>query len=70
MANMALQYPIASKEDLKTIFVGKELSELPTPIAVVDRHITAVNSRKMLDACKDLNVLFRPHVKTHKVPPP
>lgn len=64
-----LQYPMTSSEELKKLFVGKLLTELPTPVAVVDRYVTAVNCKKMLDACRDLNVLFRPHVKTHKVAP-
>ena len=60
-------HPMASPEDLKKLFVGKKLEDLPTPVAVVDRFLTAANCRKMLDATRDLNVLFRAHVKTHKV---
>lgn len=65
--DLTLQYPMASPRELKELFVGKKLTGLPTPIAVVDRHIAAANCKKMLDACRDLNVLFRPHIKTHKV---
>ena len=61
------QYPLASPVELKKLLVGKRLNELPTPIAVIDRYILAANCKKMRDACRDLNVLFRPHVKTHKV---
>ena len=63
----ALQSPLPSREDLKKLLVGKKLSELPTPIALVDRHVAAINCKKMLDACSRLNVLFRSHIKTHKV---
>ena len=65
--DLNLQYPMASRTELKKLFVGKQLAELPTPIAVVDRAVTDTNCKRMRDACKDLNVLFRPHVKTHKV---
>ena len=64
----AMQYPVHSREDLLQVLVGKNLSELPTPIALVDRHVAAINCKKMLDACRDLNLLFRSHIKTHKVP--
>ena len=63
----ALQYSVHSREDLLQLLVGKKLSELPTPIALVDRHVVALNCKKMLDACRDLNLLFRSHIKSHKV---
>jgi D-serine ammonia-lyase len=58
---------MASSEELKELFVGKMLDQLPTPFAVVDRSIASRNCKKMFDACKDLNILFRAHIKTHKV---
>ena len=56
-----------SKEGLKTLFIGKELDQIPTPAAVVDRAVVRRNCRQMLMACDALGVSFRPHIKTHKV---
>lgn len=55
------------KEELRSVFVGKRLDDLPTPIAVLDRGLVKANCDKMLVACEALNVRFRPHIKTHKV---
>ena len=40
---------------------------MPTPAAVIDVAIAARNCSGMLQAADKLGVLFRPHVKTHKV---
>ena len=49
------------------IFVGKELGHAPAPAAVVDRAVVRRNCLQMLKACDALGVMFRPHIKTHKV---
>ena len=56
-----------SKSRLEEAFVGKNLREVPTPAAVVDRTVVRRNCDQMLKACEALQVDFRPHVKTHKV---
>ena len=55
------------KDELRSMFVGKHLNELPTPMAVIDRRLVQAHCQKMLATCKALGVKFRPHVKTHKV---
>lgn len=60
-------FPCPSKETLETIFVGKKLSDVPTPAAILDRAIVRRNCNQMLDACNTLQVGFRPHIKTTKV---
>ncbi|KAK4690911.1 D-serine ammonia-lyase, partial [Lecanoromycetidae sp. Uapishka_2] len=59
-------FPCPSKQILEKTFVGKKLSEVSTPAAVLDRAVVGRNCQQMLKACKALNVGFRPHVKTHK----
>ena len=60
-------YPVPSKAQLQAQFVGRDLGDVPTPAAVLDRAIVQRNCIQMLEACKALGVRFRPHVKTHKV---
>lgn len=55
------------REAMKAQLVGKQLSQVPTPAAVLDRAVIKRNCSQMLEACDILNVLFRPHIKTHKV---
>jgi D-serine deaminase-like pyridoxal phosphate-dependent protein len=64
-----MQQPSLSRNSLKADFVGKRLDQLQTPAAVLDRAIIKRNCTRMLEACSHLGVLFRPHVKTHKVNP-
>ena len=59
--------PLPSTSRLEETFVGKNLREVPTPAAVVDRAVVRRNCDQMLKACETLQVDFRPHVKTHKV---
>ncbi|MCJ1395084.1 hypothetical protein MMC18_007965 [Xylographa bjoerkii] len=66
MDDFTVQLGSVSKETLKAIFVGKELDQVPTPAAVVDRAVVRRNCLQMLEACDALGVSFRPHVKTHK----
>jgi len=60
-------YPAASEAALKSQYVGRTLSEIPTPAAVIDRAVARKNCDRMLKATGRLGVAFRPHVKTHKV---
>jgi D-serine deaminase-like pyridoxal phosphate-dependent protein len=60
-------YPKPSEEGLKLQYVGKKLSELPTPAAVIDVAAVRRNCDAMLAAIEDISMLdFRAHVKTHK----
>lgn len=60
-------YPAPSEEGLKLQYVGKRLSELPTPAAVIDVAGVRRNCDAMLAAIEDIGMLdFRAHVKTHK----
>ncbi|KAA8644912.1 uncharacterized protein ATNIH1004_009123 [Aspergillus tanneri] len=55
-----------SEEDLKALYIGKDIANLPRPCAVLDAAILRRNCDKMRRAMKALNVGFRAHVKTHK----
>ncbi|MCJ1248472.1 hypothetical protein MMC30_005690 [Trapelia coarctata] len=57
---------LESREAMKAQLVGRQLGQLPTPAAVLDRAVIKRNCTQMLQACDKLNVLFRPHIKTHK----
>ena len=53
----------------KQKLVGKSLHEVtPLPAAVLDVAKLEVNCQRMIEATKRLGFLWRPHVKTHKVP--
>ncbi|SCU93803.1 LADA_0G04984g1_1 [Lachancea dasiensis] len=56
----------AQKDDLKKVFIGKSISDLPTPSFVVDRGIFEQNCEKMLLNASSMQADFRAHVKTHK----
>lgn len=56
-----------SKSKLEEAFLGRNLKDVLSPAAVIDRAILQRNCDQMLDACRSLQVEFRPHVKTHKV---
>ena len=60
-------FPCPPQDSLRKEFVGKQLSDVPTPAAVLDRAVVQRNCRQMLDSCKALGVKFRAHIKTHKV---
>ena len=60
-------YPTPSREALRKVFVGRQLSDVPTPAAILDRAVIRRNCQQMREACKALGVDFRPHVKTTKV---
>ena len=68
MENMLVaNYPLASAAALQLQYVGKKLSEVPTPAVVIDRALAKKNCDDMLDVCQKLGVAFRAHIKTHKV---
>ena len=60
-----MSYP--SETRLREHFMGKNLQDIATPAAIVDRAVVMRNCEQMLMAVDKLQVSFRPHVKTHKV---
>jgi len=48
-------------------YVGKKLTDLPTPSFIVDRSIVARNCAEMHRTASQWDANFRAHVKTHKV---
>lgn len=56
-----------SLDALKTRYLGRSLESIPTPAAILDLAKVEVNCQRMLDAIDRLGVLWRAHVKTHKV---
>ena len=58
-------FPCPSKASMQDAFVGMHLNDVPTPAAVLDRAILRRNCAQMLEACEELGVKFRAHVKTH-----
>ncbi|KAF2862190.1 hypothetical protein K470DRAFT_269180 [Piedraia hortae CBS 480.64] len=59
-------YPVPSTSALYLEYVGKSLQDVQTPALVLDRAIVQRNCQVMLDACDELQLGFRAHVKTHK----
>lgn len=55
------------KEQLRAKFVGKTLNEVPTPSVVLDLAKVEVNCERMLEATERLGLLWRAHIKSHKV---
>lgn len=60
-------YPLPSTEKLEKLYVGKNLRDVPTPAAVIDRSTVQRNCKQLLDAGDHLQLGLRPHVKSHKV---
>lgn len=56
-----------SQEDLQKFYVGKDISDVPKPAAVLDVAIIRRHCETMLRTIKTLDVGFRAHVKSHKV---
>ncbi|KAH6663188.1 putative serine dehydratase domain-containing protein [Halenospora varia] len=65
MATTSL-YPVATKEELQKLFVGKSLKDVATPAAVLDISKLKSNCNRMLEAVDSLNFGWRAHIKTHK----
>lgn len=49
-------------------FIGTDAINLPTPSLVLSKPVLQNNIQKLLDDVKELDIAFRPHVKTLKVP--
>ena len=56
-----------SQEDLQKFYIGKDISDVPKPAAVLDVAIIRRHCETMLRTIKTLDVGFRVHVKSHKV---
>lgn len=61
------QRPLPDAEALRNFYVGKDISEVPKPAAILDVAKIRRHCSSMLETVKTLGVEFRPHVKTHKV---
>ncbi|PHH70550.1 hypothetical protein CDD82_7047 [Ophiocordyceps australis] len=59
-------FPYASKATLAHMLCGKSLAEVPTPAAVINVAAARRNCERMLEACDELDLGWRAHVKTHK----
>ncbi len=58
--------PLPSKDALRKAFVGKHVSALRTPAIIVNRRRFQDNCERMAMSCKEQDLPFRAHVKTHK----
>ena len=67
MADAKTLLPLPTHVALHKAFIGKNLKDVPTPAAVLDKAVVQRNCLQMLRACEVLQLGFRPHVKTHKV---
>ena len=47
--------------------MGKSIGDVPTPAAVLNVSAARRNCDRMLQACEQLDLGWRAHVKTHKV---
>merc|ERR1712048_965471 len=47
-------------------YIGKKISDLPSPSVVVDLSQVRKNCQKMKSNAKKFNLKFRSHIKTHK----
>ncbi|KAL2199380.1 putative serine dehydratase domain-containing protein [Corynascus similis CBS 632.67] len=54
------------KDQLRAQFVGKTLSDVPTPSVVLDLSKLEINCERMLEATERLGLLWRAHIKSHK----
>ncbi|KAI5299816.1 hypothetical protein KEM55_001593 [Ascosphaera atra] len=61
-----INYPLPSKDRLQKDYVGRLLSDIEGPVAVIDVAIAKRNCDLMLKATEALGVDFRAHVKSHK----
>ena len=48
-------------------YIGRPATDLPTPSLVLSKPVLERNINALLQDVKDLNIAFRPHVKTLKV---
>jgi D-serine deaminase-like pyridoxal phosphate-dependent protein len=59
--------PTPSQAELQQFYIGKDISNVPKPAAVLDVAIIRRHCETMLHTINQLNVGFRAHVKSHKV---
>lgn len=50
------------------IDAGTPISELSTPVPVVDEDVVAINIGRVQRYMDEIGLSFRPHIKTHKIP--
>ncbi|KAJ5135624.1 uncharacterized protein N7515_004902 [Penicillium bovifimosum] len=60
--------PDPSQSELRQFYIGKDISEVPKPAAILDIAIIKRHCETMLHTIKALNVGFRAHIKSHKTP--
>ncbi|KAF2760800.1 hypothetical protein EJ05DRAFT_473407 [Pseudovirgaria hyperparasitica] len=58
--------PLIDAQPLKERFIGKTLSQIDPPAAILDLALIRKNCDAMLQSAAAIGVLFRAHVKTHK----
>lgn len=58
---------LTSQAELQKLYIGKDISDVPKPAAILDVAIIRRHCETMLHTVKALNVGFRAHVKSHKV---
>ncbi|RFU30255.1 hypothetical protein B7463_g6090, partial [Scytalidium lignicola] len=63
---MSSFYTVSPKEELSSVYVGKNIHNVPTPAAILDLAVVRRNCERMLGACEALQLEWRAHVKTHK----
>lgn len=61
------QHPTPSLAALQLQYIGKNISEVAAPAAIVDAAVVRRNCKLMLETASELGLGFRAHVKTHKV---
>ena len=61
------EYPAPSAAGLRLAYVGKHVSDLAAPAAIIDAAVVRRNCAYMHEAVRSLGVGFRAHIKTHKV---
>lgn len=64
--SQAIGYVKPDREALLAEYVGKKISELPTPSCILDRTKVKRNCDSMLATSASLGMPFRAHIKTHK----
>ncbi|RCI16709.1 hypothetical protein L249_2552 [Ophiocordyceps polyrhachis-furcata BCC 54312] len=60
-------FPPSPRDALIATYVGRPTSDVPAPAAILDVAVVRRNCDRMLQACADLGLRWRAHVKTHKV---
>lgn len=57
----------AKIDQVRKDVVGKSLTAVNVPAAIIDRAVVKRNCDQMLAMCEKVGVGFRAHIKTHKV---